>query len=79
MAKIIEEINNKDTGCNSLLVTKYQDDEGITGVLLIAWHQWDGDDLMQTDFIKIPENLIDCFISDFSKESANEYINSFEV
>lgn len=67
----------EDTNCRELLLSKYRDDEGVDGVLFIAWHEVDDMPSIQADFVEMDLDIADSFIRDYSERSAEKYVKRF--
>ncbi len=76
-AKILV-VSKNDTKCNQVLIYKDRLESGETGISIQAWHCVDGFDLIQRQFTEMRDTLIGCFIQDFSEQSAQNFIESFE-
>lgn len=75
--KKLDVIKTDETKCNNLVLNAYRNDDGVDGVLFIAWHEFDGTMLVQTDFIEMDFEHINSFIRDYSSVSAQDYVDRF--
>lgn len=77
-SKKIRVNKNDETTCNSLLITAYTNGFGDKGVLFVAWHDYQGEIILQSDFIEMDLKHVCSFIRDYSNISAEDYVARFK-
>ena len=76
--KTFKVLRDNDTKCDTMTINAFIDDIGDYGALLIAWHEYDGGILLQTDFIEMDFADLQSFIRDYSNVSAQNYVDRFK-
>jgi hypothetical protein len=75
----ILKVNRPATYCHEVLVFKDIQEDDVVGVTVQAWHVDDGLNFVQRVFTPMNEDLIPLYIRDFSEESAQEFVELFEI
>jgi hypothetical protein len=74
-------LENEPLSSEQVVIYATKDSKENDIIVVQAWHEIDdGDDIgihLQQEIFKVPKNLIDSYISDFSEGSAISFVRNF--
>lgn len=78
-SKILQ-VENTDLGeCSEVIVLPYRNGDGEDVVKIIAWHIFEGTDLIQEREVPFSDlRDMDSFVRDYSTTSAQDFVDSFQ-